>query len=465
MRRRISVLLAALLALASGFTMVSLGDSEAGADEVVETFACFSPLTSTYSTFWLPLSGDGAPNPIAPGESTTFSSLDVTFEISSGLVVAGIGAGVIDFVTAPALLGSVDPNSGGDGVNAASNTTTARYAVSNDTVAGNTAATGSASETFFIVFDGADPASLQIYVQTSPGSWDGSGTDGLFQVLVLPVVIALTPNIVATSDGTENDLTLAIATGPLPANTAGAPTLVERNAAPLVLLNNLGVQANFYCWPGMSQGAIDPVTGVPAASPGFTPAAAVMSIDTVVVEAPVTTTTTTVAPTTTTTVAPTTTTTAAPTTTTTVAPTTTTHHDRGPDHHHDRRANHHHDRGPDDHHDRRANHHHDRGAHDHHDRRANHHHDRGPDDHHDHHDRRANHHHDRGPDDHHDRRATTTTTTTVAPTTTTTAANHDHDRGAHDHHDRGPDDHHDRRANYDHDNYAQAAQAVPDEAP
>ena len=461
MRRRISVLLAALLALASGFTMVSLGDSEAGADEVVETFACFSPLTSTYSTFWLPLSGDGAPNPIAPGESTTFSSLDVTFEISSGLVVAGIGAGVIDFVTAPALLGSLDPNSGGDGVNAASNTTTARYAVSNDTVAGNTAATGSASETFFIVFDGADPASLQIYVQTSPGSWDGSGTDGLIQVLVLPVVIALTPNIVATSDGTENDLTLAIATGPLPANTAGAPTLVERNAAPLVLLNNLGVQANFYCWPGMSQGAIDPVTGVPAASPGFTPAAAVMSIDTVVVEAPVTTTTTTVAPTTTTvaptttttaaptttttvaptttttaapttttTVAPTTTTTAAPTTTTTVAPTTTTTTTTaaptttttaGPDDHHDRRANHHHDRGPDDHHDRRANHDHDRRAHDH---------------------------HDRGPDDHHDRRA-----------------NHDHDRGPHDHHDRGPDDHHDRRANYDHDNYAQAAQAVPDEAP
>ena len=78
---------------------------------------------------------------------------------------------------------------------------------------------------------------------------------------MLPVVIALTPDIVATSDGTENDMTLAIATGPLPANPAGAPTLLERNAAPLVLLNNLGVQANFYCWPGMSQGADRPGDG------------------------------------------------------------------------------------------------------------------------------------------------------------------------------------------------------------
>ena len=99
-------------------------------------------MTSTYSTFPLPLSGDGAPNPVPPGGTTTFSSLDVTFAINSSLVVAGIGAAVIDFVTDPALLGSVDPLTGGDGVNTASNTTTARYTVSNDTVAGNTAQPG-----------------------------------------------------------------------------------------------------------------------------------------------------------------------------------------------------------------------------------------------------------------------------------------------------------------------------------
>ena len=43
MRRRISVLIAALLALVSGFTMVWLSDTEAGADEITQTFACFSP--------------------------------------------------------------------------------------------------------------------------------------------------------------------------------------------------------------------------------------------------------------------------------------------------------------------------------------------------------------------------------------------------------------------------------------
>ncbi len=328
MRRRISVLVAALLALASGFTMVWLSDTEAGADEVTQTFACFSPLTNQYSTFPLPLSGEGSPSTVTPGGTTTFSSLDVTATVPTNLVVAAIGADLIDFVTDPALLGSIDPLTGGDGVNTVTNTTTARYTVSNDTVAGNTSATGGTTAPYFIVFDGENPSTLQIYVETSPGSWDGSGTDGLVQVSILPVVIALTPNIVAMSDGTENDMTLAIATGPLPANPAGAPTLLERNNAPLVLLNNLGLQANFYCWPGMSQGAINPVTGLPGPSAGFTPAPSV-AIDTVVVETTTTTTTTLPPTTTTTTTLPptTTTTTTLPpttTTTTTLPPTTTT---------------------------------------------------------------------------------------------------------------------------------------------
>ncbi len=71
--------------------------------------------------------------------------------------------------------------------------------------------------------------------------------------------------------------------------------------------------ANFYCWPGVSQGAINPVTGLPGPSAGFTPGTSV-AIDTVIVETPATTTTT---------LPPTTTTTTTPTTTTTTTTTTT----------------------------------------------------------------------------------------------------------------------------------------------
>jgi hypothetical protein len=329
MRRRISVLVAALLALASsGFTMVWLSDNEAGADDVTQTFACFTSLTNQYSTFPLPVSGEGSPSTVAPGGTTTFSSLDVTFAVSNTVVVEGIARGALDWVTDSALFGSIDPASGRDGVNAVTTTTdAARYTVSNDLVAGVTAAMGSASVRFFIEFE--IPDTVEIWVETAPGSWDGSGTDGLVLVPILPVTIALSPDIVATGDGTENDMTLTIAEGPFPANPAGPPTLVERSAAPARFLNNLaGFAANFFCWPGVSQGPIDPVTGLPGPSAGFTPGTSV-AIDTVVVDTaatlPPTTTTTTEPPTTTTTTTPppTTTTTTDPRATTTTTPTPT----------------------------------------------------------------------------------------------------------------------------------------------
>ena len=71
----------------------------------------------------------------------------------------------------------------------------------------------------------------------------------------------------------------------MPANPAAAPTTPERNAAPVILLNNLGLQANFFCWPGTSQGAPG-ANGLPGGSPGFTPAVAANAIDSVTVNVP-----------------------------------------------------------------------------------------------------------------------------------------------------------------------------------
>ena len=91
-----------------------------------------------------------------------------------------------------------------------------------------------------------------------------------------------------TSSGTGN-IVLRSQLMPVddPSGAPGAPpTTAERNAAPLILLNNLGVQANFYCWPGQSTGAIDPITGLPGSSTNFTPAATASAIDTVTVNIP-----------------------------------------------------------------------------------------------------------------------------------------------------------------------------------
>ena len=146
------------------------------------------------------MTGTGAPDPINTGGSTTFSGLGTAFAIDANLVVAGIGAGVLDFVTNPALLGSVDPASGGDGVNAAQNTTTARYNTTNTTVTSHTA-TGAVAATFWVVFDGADPLTLVIYAEDSPGSWSGSGTTGLHITPLLVIPIPLGPAIAVTHAG------------------------------------------------------------------------------------------------------------------------------------------------------------------------------------------------------------------------------------------------------------------------
>ena len=90
-RRRLGAIGAASALIVS---FLAFGASPAAAD-TFQPLACFSPLTSTYSTLPLPLNGTGAPDPINTGGSTTFSGLSTAFGIDSNLVVAGIGAGVL----------------------------------------------------------------------------------------------------------------------------------------------------------------------------------------------------------------------------------------------------------------------------------------------------------------------------------------------------------------------------------
>lgn len=282
-RKRIAALSAAM-GLLSSLGVLTGTQSTASAETIQQTMACFSPLTATYATFPIPFTANGSPDPILAGGSTTFSGISTGLGITPSLVMAGIGAGVLDFVTDPAFLGGTDPVTSADGVNAATNSTTARFKTTNSTVTTHNL-TGSASQTFYVIWDGADPATLEIWVEPTPGSWTGSGTTGLVQVPQVPVGIGLSPNVAVTSNSGGN-IALKIDDSSFPANPAGSPTLAEQNAAPLRLLNNVGVSANFLCWPGQSNGAIDPLTSLPASSPGFTPASSSAAIDTVTVNIP-----------------------------------------------------------------------------------------------------------------------------------------------------------------------------------
>ena len=71
-RRRLGAIGAASSLIVSFFVF---GASPAAAD-TNQLLACFSPLTSTYSTFPLPLNGTGAPDPINPGEDANVQRLE-----------------------------------------------------------------------------------------------------------------------------------------------------------------------------------------------------------------------------------------------------------------------------------------------------------------------------------------------------------------------------------------------------
>jgi hypothetical protein len=283
-------LLASTLALTAGATPAS-------ASPVTQLNACFSPLTGNYATFPLPLTGTLSKTSLLPGETVELTGVSTGMTVAPGLVAAGIGAGVISWVTQPSLIGTVDPVSGKNGVNLVNNTTTVRLDASN-TVEGGAELTGTASVQFFVVFDGV--ATVRIFVETSPGSWTGTGDTGLTEVPAIPVNIPVGPGgnpaapVVFTATGTGTSIQVTQRLGPLPAHLPGpgAPTLAERPLAPIVMLNGLSdgilppISANFFCWPGQSTGPVDPDTGLPTASTTFAPATAATVIASAVIDVP-----------------------------------------------------------------------------------------------------------------------------------------------------------------------------------
>jgi hypothetical protein len=270
-------------ALLASSLLVIVGGPRAGAQAVTQRNACFSPLTLQYATFPLPLTGTlPAVADLTPGQTVELTGVSTGISVSGALVAAGIGAGVISWVTSRDLIGTVDPASGKNGVNQVANTTTVRLEVSNASPT-SVELTGSVTIRFFVVSDGG--AMVQIFVEPAPGAWTGPADNArLVEVPAIPVQIPVGPGgdatqpVTLTADDSGQPIEVTQRLGPLPAGTA--PTLAERAAAPIVMRNGLSdgvarpISADFFCWPGQSTGAPDPVTGLPASSTNFTPATA-----------------------------------------------------------------------------------------------------------------------------------------------------------------------------------------------
>jgi hypothetical protein len=275
-RRRLAALLSGVALIASLPALLVVAPVAA---DTTQSNACFSPLTSTYATFPLPITGSASTSTVTAGDGTTVTvnNLGLNFVIDSSLVVAGIGAGALSAAPTLAEVGTdgLDPFTGqpatNRGVNSAHNDTTMRV-TGTHTTEGTQTTTGSVDVTFYVVSDGTTSGTV-VYSGGPPNPPTNSNLVPVpGNVLVVP--IGLNP-LSWHNDGTGPSMVFKESLGTVPAaNPGGGPTPAERNAAPIVMLNNLGVQANFYCWPGASTGPTDPNTGLPGSSTGFAPGAA-----------------------------------------------------------------------------------------------------------------------------------------------------------------------------------------------
>jgi hypothetical protein len=278
--RRAQIALIALTVATAGVVGLTVG--QVGA--ITQSNGCFSPITSNWSTFGVPIVGTPSAGSVASGGTVTLANTKVTVVVDSAIIAAGVTAGVVN---------------AGDNSVASTVKLTLR---GTNTVETTQVVQGVGNVNFNVAIDG------------------GTGA-----VTVTPNPVTATVNLgdsVWTSNGGGD---ISIAESATPPSNSTLPTIADRNAAPLQILNrvNNAINANFYCWPG---------TGGPSPAPlslGSSSAIATVAVSAGSTTLPPATTTppaTTVPPATTTTVAGGTTTTA-PTTTVSVStgppPTTT----------------------------------------------------------------------------------------------------------------------------------------------
>ena len=240
-------------ALLSTMAVLAIGAQPASAD-TVQTFACFSPLTSTYATFPIPVTGNGSPAR-SSRRHTDFTGISVAFAIDQASPWPASGPGPQRSQRPPASAPSTrsldDPITG-----------ERRREHRREHHHGEAhreqrhrrhAGTFRRGERHVLHRLGrrrpGEPADLRRNVARL---WTGSGTTGLVQVPVLPVPIPLGPRPVdsVTSKLAGGNITCLSARAAARRNPAGCADVDRAEQRPADPEQQPRVQANFYCWPG-----------------------------------------------------------------------------------------------------------------------------------------------------------------------------------------------------------------------
>lgn len=197
---------------------------------ITQSAGCFSPVTSTWATFPLEISGTPVPSTAGNGDSVELDTTSLVVTVSSALIAAGVGAGVVS-----------------EGTNSVVSTVTLSIDGGN-TSQGTQATTGTTDLAFDVAID---PVTAEVTIDPDP-------------------ILGVVPLADSTWTATGGDIAFAASPGTAPA--ASIPTLIERNAAPIRILNKLNgaLNANFYCWPGVAT-----ADGTALVAGGSTPIASV----------------------------------------------------------------------------------------------------------------------------------------------------------------------------------------------
>jgi hypothetical protein len=248
----------------------------AGADTAPpgQVNACWSKLTNTWATFPLVITGLSA-TPINQGATTTLTGTSITFGVGASLALAGIGAGVLTGAPNVATMGfpGVDPINGNTfpqlGVNSATGSAQLSIQATNSVEGQQRVVQPSLTASFVIITDGT-AAGTTVYSVGPGGVIPGTLTN----LTAVPAVIVPInfPDTTWTNNGSGPNMVFTerntVPTLPTPTTAQLQPGIPD-----LFIGVNLGVQANFYCWPGQSQGALDTTQTppVPGSSANMTP--------------------------------------------------------------------------------------------------------------------------------------------------------------------------------------------------
>jgi hypothetical protein len=282
-KRRWSVIGA--LALVLSTLAIGVASAPFATADTAQNNACLG-VTGTMSTFPIPITGLGTPNPDTLPGSITLGGTSVTIGVDATLIGAGVTTGLVSAADSLADIGSVkndgtpDPLAGVDAVTAAVGSVKLKITGTNTSQGTQTAAnTAPVALTFYVTADSAG-GSIVVYssISTPPSTTPDPTRTGTVLVGALIVPIPLADTVWTPTGG---NVVFSEANVTPSTTTASSLTPADKTAAPLLIGPKINGTINvpFTCWSGTASAdgltftvtpsnAIDTVTVIaPPAAP------------------------------------------------------------------------------------------------------------------------------------------------------------------------------------------------------